>query len=74
LFLAIVAIFALSVSEAPGPFAKTFMSAMLMLGLVLPITRQFLLPFLPAMTWLLLFSSCKYVVPSLTPAPAAQPR
>lgn len=62
LFLAIVAIFSLSVSESPGPFAKTFAAAMLMAGLVLPITRQFLLPFLPALTWLLLFSSCKYVL------------
>jgi hypothetical protein len=62
LILAIVAIFSLSVSEAPGPFAKTFTAALLMLGLVLPISRQFLLPFLPALTWLLLFSSCKYVV------------
>lgn len=67
LILAIVAIFSLCVSEEPGPFAKTFTAALLMLGLVLPITRQFLLPFLPALTWLLLFSSCKYVV--LTPFP-----
>jgi len=59
LILAIVAIFSLSVSEAPGPFAKTFAAALLMGGLVLPISRQFLLPFLPALTWLLLFSSCK---------------
>lgn len=61
LVLAIVAIFALSVSESPGPFAKTFVAALMMLGLVLPITRQFLLPGLPTLTWLLLFSSCKYV-------------
>lgn len=67
LILAIVAIFALSVSESPGPFAKTFVAAALMGGLVLPISRQFLLPFLPALTWLLLFSSCKYVTPSRPP-------
>lgn len=71
LILAIVVIFSLSVSEAPGPFAKTFAAALMMGGLVLPITRQFLLPFLPALTWLLLFSSCKYVV--LFPAPAPAP-
>jgi hypothetical protein len=65
LFLAIVAIFALSVSEAPGPFAKTFIAGLLMTGLCLPITRQFLLPLLPTLTWVLLFSSCKYV--SLAP-------
>ncbi|KAF2661689.1 aureobasidin resistance protein Aur1 [Lophiostoma macrostomum CBS 122681] len=68
LILAIIAIFALSVSEAPGPFAKTFVSALLMLGLVLPISRQFLLPFLPALTWLLLFSACKYVPAEYRPA------
>jgi hypothetical protein len=67
LFLAIVAIFALSVSEAPGPFAKTFVAGLLMTGLCLPITRQFLLPLLPTLTWILLFSSCKYV--TLAPAP-----
>jgi len=61
LFLAIVAIFSLSVSEAPGPFAKTFVAGLLMTGLCLPITRQFLLPLLPTLTWLFLFSSCKYV-------------
>jgi len=61
LFLAILFIFSLSVMETPGPFAKTFVAALLMTGLVLPITRQFLLPFLPALTWLLLFASCKYV-------------
>lgn len=66
LILAIILIFSLSLSEA-GPFSKTFSATMLMLGLVLPITRQFLLPFLPALTWLLLFASCKYVVLSFWP-------
>jgi hypothetical protein len=61
LFLAIIAIFSVSVSEAPGPFAKTFVATLLMTGLLLPITRQFLLPLLPTFTWLLLFASCKYV-------------
>jgi hypothetical protein len=62
LFLAILAIFSLSVSEAPGPFAKTFVATLLMTGLCLPITRQFLLPLLPTLTWLFLFNSCKYVL------------
>lgn len=82
LFLAIVAIFSLSVSEAPGPFAKTFVAGLLMTGLCLPITRQFLLPLLPTLTWLLLFSSCKYVTSSPAPqsailaasAPSRNPR
>ncbi|KAF1848605.1 aureobasidin resistance protein Aur1 [Cucurbitaria berberidis CBS 394.84] len=68
LFLAIVAIFSLSVSEAPGPFAKTFIATLLMTGLCLPITRQFLLPLLPTLTWLLLFSGAKYISPDYRPA------
>ncbi|KAF1945650.1 PAP2-domain-containing protein [Clathrospora elynae] len=67
LFLAIVAIFSLSVSEAPGPFVKTFIATLLMTGLCLPITRQFLLPLLPTLTWLFLFSSCKYISPEYRP-------
>jgi hypothetical protein len=59
LILALVAVFALSVMESPGPFAKTFVAALLMAGALMPITRQFLLPFLPALTWLLLFYCCK---------------
>jgi hypothetical protein len=62
LFLAIVAIFALSVSEAPGPFAKTFAATALLAGILVPATRQFLLPLLPTLTWLFLFNSCKYVI------------
>ncbi|KAF2000560.1 aureobasidin resistance protein Aur1 [Amniculicola lignicola CBS 123094] len=68
LIIAIVLIFSLSVMEAPGPFAKTFVATLGMAGLVLPITRQFLLPFLPALTWLILFSSCKYVSADYRPA------
>lgn len=65
LFLAIIAIFALSVSEAPGPFAKTFAATALLAGILVPVTRQFLLPLLPTLTWLFLFNSCKYVMPML---------
>ncbi|KAH7081727.1 hypothetical protein BKA63DRAFT_530695 [Paraphoma chrysanthemicola] len=68
LFLAIVAIFSLSVSEAPGPFAKTFVAGLLMTGLCLPISRQFLLPLLPTLTWLFLFNSCKYISGDYRPA------
>lgn len=62
LFLAIIAIFSLSVSEAPGPFAKTFAATALLCGVLVPATRQFLLPLLPTLTWLFLFNSCKYVI------------
>ncbi|KAF2471473.1 PAP2-domain-containing protein [Lindgomyces ingoldianus] len=68
LIVAIVLIFSLSVSESPGPFAKTFMAGLLMGGLVLPITRQCLLPFLPTLAWLLLFPSCKYIPADYRPA------
>jgi hypothetical protein len=61
LFLAIVAIFGLSVSEAPGLFVSSLVAALLIAGLFTPITGQFLLPLLPTLTYLLLFSSCKYV-------------
>ncbi|KAF2477909.1 aureobasidin resistance protein Aur1 [Lindgomyces ingoldianus] len=68
LILAIVAIFSLSVMESPGPFAKTFVAALLMLGLVLPAIRQFLLPFLPALTWMLLFYCCKFISSDYRPS------
>jgi membrane-associated phospholipid phosphatase len=68
LFLAIIAIFSLSVSEAPGPFAKTFAATALLCGVLIPATRQFLLPLLPTLTWLFLFNSCKYVSPEYRPA------
>lgn len=54
LLLMLIAVFCLSIMQASALF-KTFMVAMLMLTLILPITRQFFLPFLPIATWLLLF-------------------
>ena len=59
ILLAIVGIFALSVIEEPGPMLKTFVATLLMGSMLLPATRQFFLPFLPAITWLVLFYSCK---------------
>ncbi|KAF2088609.1 PAP2-domain-containing protein [Saccharata proteae CBS 121410] len=61
LFLAVVGIFALSVIEEPGPMFKTFVATLLMGSMVIPATRQFFLPFLPAITWLVLFYSCKFI-------------
>ncbi|KAK8178693.1 aureobasidin resistance protein Aur1 [Phyllosticta citribraziliensis] len=61
IFLAIVGIFALSVIEEPGPIFKTFVATLLMGSMVIPATRQFFLPFLPAITWLVLFYSCKFI-------------
>lgn len=64
IFLAIVGIFALCVIQSPGPMVKTAVATLLMLSLLLPITRQFFLPFLPIAAWLVFFFSCQYV-PSL---------
>lgn len=64
LVLIIVGVFCLSIMEHPGPLVKTAVSALLMVSLILPITRQFFLPFLPVITWLVLFFSSRYVMVS----------
>jgi hypothetical protein len=38
---------------------KTFAATMLMVALLIPITRQFFLPFLPTATWLLFFFNAR---------------
>jgi inositol phosphorylceramide synthase catalytic subunit len=59
LFLSIIGIFALSVIEAPGPIIKTLLATLLLTGLVIPISRQILLPALPVITWAVLFYSAR---------------
>ena len=59
IFLSIIGIFALSVIESPGPIVKTLLATLLITGLVIPITRQFLLPALPVITWAVLFYSAR---------------
>ena len=61
LLLAVLGIFSLCVIQHPGPFVKTIVASLLMLSLVLPITRQFFLPFLPVASWLIFFYACGYV-------------
>ena len=61
LFLAIVAIFSLCVIQSPGPFAKTVVVALFMTSLIIPLTRQFFLPFSPIAVYLLLFYSCQFI-------------
>lgn len=61
LFLAIVLIFSLCVMQSPGPFTKTLFVALYMGSLIIPMTRQFFLPFLPIATYLLLFYSCQFI-------------
>ncbi|MCJ1235440.1 Aureobasidin resistance protein Aur1 [Varicellaria rhodocarpa] len=61
LFLIILLVFALSMIERPGALAKTAVATLLLTSLILPITRQFFLPFLPIATWLIFFYSCQFV-------------
>ncbi|KAI9891629.1 MAG: Aureobasidin resistance protein Aur1 [Vezdaea aestivalis] len=61
LFLALLAIFCLSIIETAGPLAKTFVAMLLMTVLVVPISRQFFLPAIPILSWVLLFFSCKFI-------------
>lgn len=61
IFLAILGIFALCVIQSPGPFVKTAVATLLMTSLLIPLTRQFFLPFLPVITWLVFFYSCQFI-------------
>ena len=60
IFISIIGIFALSVIISPGPIIKTLLASLLITGLVIPITRQFLLPALPVIAWAVLFYSARY--------------
>lgn len=55
LLLALLGIFSLCVIQSPGPLVKTTVATLLLTSLVLPITRQFFLPFLPVAAYLILF-------------------
>lgn len=59
--LAILGIFCLSIMAFPSPLFRTFVAALLLSSLLIPLTRQFFLPFLPIIAYLVLFYSCKYV-------------
>ena len=58
LILTILAIFSLSIIPSPGPFVKTAIATLIITALILPITRQFLLPSLAIWMWLIFFYSC----------------
>lgn len=73
LILMILGIFCLSVIEEPGALAKTSIATLLMLSLLLPITRQFFLPFLPIAIYLVMFYSCRYVIICCSPPPLLPP-
>ena len=59
LLLAILGIFSLYIIEFPGTLIKTTVASLLLFSLVLPITRQFFLPFLPIAAWLIFFYACR---------------
>lgn len=59
LLLAILGIFSLCVIESPGPAVKTAVAALLFVSLILPVTRQFFLPLLPIVTWLIFFYAAR---------------
>lgn len=61
LFLAMLGIFSLCIIKTPGPLTKTVVAGLLMTSLVIPITRQFFLPFLPIAGWLIFFYACQFV-------------
>jgi hypothetical protein len=68
LVLIMIGIFSLSISEAPSPMMKTGAASLIMMGLLMPVTRQFLLPFLPILTWLVFFFNARYA-----PSPTRNP-
>lgn len=67
LVLAVLGVFSLCVMQSPGPLVKTLIATLLMTGLIIPITRQVLLPALPVLTWLVFFYSCQFVPASYRP-------
>jgi inositol phosphorylceramide synthase catalytic subunit len=58
LILALLGIFSLCIIQTPGPAVKLPIAILLLTSLVLPITRQFFLPFLPIVAWLIFFYAC----------------
>lgn len=59
LLLVIITVFCLSVSQAPGPMMKTGAASLLIMALLIPVTRQFFLPALPILTWVLFFFNAR---------------
>lgn len=58
LILIILGIFSLSIIPSPGPFVKTALATLIITALILPVTRQFLLPSLAIWSWLVFFYAC----------------
>ena len=60
LLLGCISIWALYIMRDVGLLVKTLIGVLLIFVLILPITSQFFLPFLPIITWLLLLFSSRY--------------
>ena len=58
LVIVILAIFSLCIIPSPGPIAKTAFCTFIITALILPISRQFLLPSLFIWMWLIFFYAC----------------
>lgn len=70
IFLVVLGIFCLCIIEEPGALVKTAIATLLIVSLLLPVTRQFTLPFLPIASYLVLFYSCRFVmICTLPPQP-----
>ncbi|KAM5466108.1 Phosphatidylinositol:ceramide phosphoinositol transferase (IPC synthase) [Microsporum ferrugineum] len=61
LILIVLGIFSLCIIESPGPLAKTIVALGLISSLLMPITCQFFLPFLPPICWLVFFYACQFI-------------
>lgn len=59
LVLVVLGIFSLCIIQSPGPLAKTIVALGLISSLLMPITCQFFLPFLPPICWLVFFYACQ---------------
>ena len=58
LILIVLGIFSLCMIPSPGPIVKTAISTVVLVALILPVTRQFLLPSLSIWTWLTFYYAC----------------
>jgi hypothetical protein len=52
-------LFAMCISPSPSPLLKAGAVLLLSAALLMPVTSQFFLPFLPILTWLIFFFSCR---------------
>ncbi|CAF9923369.1 MAG: Aureobasidin resistance protein Aur1 [Alectoria fallacina] len=61
IILIILAIFSLCIIPWPGPLVKTALATLIITALILPVTRQFLLPSLAIWSWLVFFYACGFI-------------